>query len=85
GAGYTVTEEAASGYESSSENAIGTIEYQKTAEVTFTNTLRTLTLPLTGESGLGATYAIGATLLAFAAGYLHVRRVAAGKGGDGRD
>lgn len=85
GTGYTVTEAAAPGYESSSENASGTIEYKKTTEVTFTNTLRTLTLPLTGESGLGATYAIGATLLALAAGYLHVRRVAAGKGGDGRD
>lgn len=85
GTGYTVTEEAASGYESSSSNASGTIEHKKTAEVTFTNTLRTITLPLTGEAGVGATYAIGATLLAFAAGYLHVRRVSAGKGGDGRD
>ena len=85
GTGYTVTETAAPGYESSSENATGTIEYNTTAEITFTNTLRTLTLPLTGESGVGATYAIGATLLALAAGYLHVRRVAAGKGGDGRD
>ena len=80
-----MTEEAASGYESSSSNASGTIEHKKTAEVTFTNTLRTITLPLTGEAGVGATYAIGATLLAFAAGYLHVRRVSAGKGGDGRD
>lgn len=85
GTGYTVTEEAASGYESSSENASGSIEYNKTAEVTFTNTLRTLTLPLTGESGVGATYAIGATLLVLAAGYLHVRRVAGRRGGDGRD
>lgn len=85
GTGYTVTEEVASGYESNSENASGTIEHNKTVEVTFTNTLRTITLPLTGEGGVGATYAIGATLLALAAGYLHVRRVAAGKGGDGRD
>lgn len=85
GTGYTVTEEVASGYESNSENASGTIEHNKTVEVTFTNTLRTITLPLTGEGGVGATCAIGATLLALAAGYLHVRRVAAGKGGDGRD
>ncbi len=85
GATYTVTELSEGDYVTSSENAQGQITKGGTAEVSFTNTRGALTLPLSGQSGLGATFAVGAAALAAAALWSHARRGTAGKGGDGRD
>ena len=85
GATYTVTELSESDYVTSAENAQGQITKGGTAEVSFTNTRGALTLPLSGQSGLGATFAVGAAALAAAALWSHARRGTAGKGGDGRD
>lgn len=85
GATYTVTEQSDGDYVTSSENAEGTIAKGKTAQATFTNTRGAVTLPLSGQAGFGATYAIGLGALAAAAAWMHIRRHAAEKGGDGRD
>ena len=85
GATYEVSEESNSDYVTSSENDKGQITKGGTAEVSFTNTRGAVTLPLSGQSGLGATFAVGAALLAAAALWAHTRRGDAGKGGDGRD
>ena len=85
GATYTVTELSESDYVTSAENAKGKITKGGTAEVSFTNTRGALTLPLSGQSGLGATFAVGAAALAAAALWSHARRGTARKGGDGRD
>ncbi|MEE8704899.1 MAG: DUF5979 domain-containing protein, partial [Olsenella sp.] len=85
GATYEVSEESNSNYVTSSENDKGQITKGGTAEVSFTNTRGAVTLPLSGQSGLGATFAVGAALLAAAALWAHARRGDAGKGGDGRD
>ncbi|MGN9234693.1 DUF7601 domain-containing protein [Atopobiaceae bacterium HCP3S3_D6] len=85
GATYKVTEESNGDYVTSSENAEGTIAKGKTAQATFTNTRGAVTLPLSGQAGFGATYAIGLGALAAAAAWMHIRRHAAEKGGDGRD
>lgn len=85
GATYKVTEESNGDYVTSSENAQGQITKGKTAQATFTNTRGAVTLPLSGQAGFGATYAIGLGALAAAAAWMHIRRHAAEKGGDGRD
>lgn len=85
GATYKVIEESNSDYVTSSENDEGTIAKGTTAQATFTNTRGAVTLPLSGQAGFGATYAIGLGALAAAAAWMHIRRHAAEKGGDGRD
>ena len=85
GATYEVIEESNDKYATTSENATGTIAKGATARVSFTNTRGMTTLPLSGGAGFGATYAIGLGALVAAALWMHVRRHAAGKGGDGRD
>lgn len=85
GATYTVTEQSEGDYVTTSEDAEGTIAKGETAQVTFTNTRGAVTLPLSGQAGFGVTYAIGLGALAASAVWMHIRRHAAGKGGDGRD
>lgn len=85
GATYTVTELSEGDYVASSENPQGQITKGGTAEVSFTNTRGAVTLPLSGQAGFGVTYAIGLGALAAAAAWMHIRRHAAEKGGDGRD
>lgn len=74
GATYTVTEESNSNYAISYENAKGTIDKGKTAQVTVTNTRGAISLPLSGQAGLLGLYLLGAALLAAAAYWLHARR-----------
>lgn len=85
GATYTVEEGTNINYSSSSEGATGKIEKGETSKAAFTNTRHGLTLPLSGSTGIGVTYVAGIAVLAFAALWMHARRTAAGKGGEGRD
>jgi hypothetical protein len=85
GATYTVEEGANINYSSFSEGATGEIKKGETSKAAFTNTRHGLTLPLSGSTGIGATYVAGIAVLALAALWMHARRTAAGKGGDGRD
>lgn len=85
GATYEVIEESNDKYTTTSENATGTISKGATAQASFTNTRGMTTLPLSGGAGFGVTYAVGLGALAAAAAWMHARRHAAGKGGDGRD
>ena len=73
GATYTVTEQSDSDYATSSENAEGTIAKGTTAQATFTNTRGAVTLPLSGQAGLGIFFLAGAVLLTLAALRLHRR------------
>ncbi|WP_058985560.1 DUF7601 domain-containing protein [Hugonella massiliensis] len=83
GATYTVTEQSDSDYATSSENAEGTIAKDATAQATFTNTRGAVTLPLSGQAGLGVFFLAGAVLLTLAAVRLHRRHMnSATKGGD---
>lgn len=85
GATYEVIEEPNDKYSTTSENAKGTIAKGETAQVSFTNTRGMTELPLSGGAGFGVTYAVGLGALAAAALWMHARRHAAGRGGDGRD
>lgn len=85
GAAYEVIEESNDKYTTTSENATGTISKGATAQASFTNARGMTTLPLSGGAGFGVTYAVGLGALAAAAVWMHARRHAAGKGGDGRD
>lgn len=83
GATYEVVEESNSTYTTTSENATGEITKGGTAEVSFTNTRGAVTLPLSGQAGIGALFLAGAALLAIAAVRIHRRRARlATKGGD---
>lgn len=85
GTTYTVEEGANINYSSSSEGATGEIQKGETSQAVFTNTRHGLTLPLSGSTGIGATYVAGIAVLALAALWMHARRAAAGKGGEDRD
>jgi LPXTG-motif cell wall-anchored protein len=85
GATYTVTEELNNSYTTTSENAEGTIAKDVTSQASFTNTRSMSSLPLTGSDGVGPTYLAGIAVLAAAAAWMHIRRNASAKGGDGRD
>lgn len=85
GATYTVTEELNGSYTTTSENANGTIVKGVTSQASFTNTRSMSSLPLTGSDGVGPTYLAGIAVLAGAAVWMHIRRHASAKGGDGRD
>ena len=85
GATYTVTEESNDNYTTTSENAEGTIAKGVTSQASFTNTRSMSSLPLTGSDGVGLTYLAGIAVLAAAAAWMHIRRNASAKGGDGRD
>lgn len=85
GATYTVTEEPNDNYTTTSENAEGTIAKDATSQASFTNTRSMSSLPLTGSDGVGPTYLAGIAVLAAAALWMHIRRHASAKGGDGRD
>ena len=85
GATYEVIEESNDKYSTTSEHATGTITKGETAQASFTNTRGMTSLPLSGGAGFGVTYAVGLGALAAAALWMHARRHAAGKGGDGRD
>lgn len=85
GATYTVTEEPNDSYTTTSENAEGTIAKDATSQASFTNTRSMSSLPLTGSDGVGPTYLAGIAVLAGAAVWMHIRRNASAKGGDGRD
>ncbi len=85
GATYTVTEEPNDSYTTTSENAEGTIAKGATSQASFTNTRSMSSLPLTGSDGVGLTYLAGIAVLAAAAAWMHIRRNASAKGGDGRD
>lgn len=85
GATYTVTEEPNDSYTTTSENAEGTIAKGVTSQASFTNTRSMSSLPLTGSDGVGLTYLAGIAVLAAAAAWMHIRRNASAKGGDGRD
>ena len=85
GATYTVTEEPNDNYTTTSENAEGTIAKGATSQASFTNTRSMSSLPLTGSDGVGLTYLAGIAVLAAAAAWMHIRRNASAKGGDGRD
>lgn len=85
GATYTVTEEPNDNYTTTSENAEGTIAKGVTSQASFTNTRSMSSLPLTGSDGVGPSYLAGIAVLAGAAVWMHIRRNASAKGGDGRD
>lgn len=85
GATYEVTEESNDSYTTTSEKAKGTIAKGVTSQASFTNTRSMSSLPLTGSDGVGPTYLAGITVLAAAAAWMHIRRNASAKGGDGRD
>lgn len=85
GATYTVTEESNDSYTTTSENAEGTIAKGATSQASFTNTRSMSSLPLTGSDGVGLSYLAGIAVLAGAAVWMHIRRNASAKGGDGRD
>ncbi|MGN8854481.1 DUF7601 domain-containing protein [Collinsella sp. HCP28S3_H5] len=85
GAIYTVTEEPNDSYTTTSENAEGTIAKGATSQASFTNTRSMSSLPLTGSDGVGLSYLAGIAVLAGAAVWMHIRRNASAKGGDGRD
>lgn len=85
GATYTVTEELNGSYTTTSENANGTIVKGVTSWASFTNTRSMSSLPLAGSDGVGPTYLAGIAVLAAAAVWMHIRRNASAKGGDGRD
>lgn len=71
---YEVTEAAADGYTTTSENATGTIEYGKTSEASFTNA-RTFVLPLSGMGGIGPMLLAGLVLLVAAAVWVATRKL----------
>lgn len=71
---YEVTEAAADGYSTTSENATGTIEYGKTSEASFTNA-RTFVLPLSGMGGIGPMLLAGLVLLVAAAVWVATRKL----------
>lgn len=85
GATYEVTEESNDSYTTTSEKAKGTIAKGVTSQASFTNTRSMSSLPLTGSDGVGPTYLAGIAVLAAAAVWMHIRRNASVKGGDGRD
>lgn len=85
GATYEVTEESNDSYTTTFENASGTIAKGVTSQASFTNTRSMSSLPLTGSDGVGPTYLAGIAVLAAAAVWMHIRRNASVKGGDGRD
>lgn len=85
GATYEVTEESNDSYTTTFENASGTIAKDETSQASFTNTRSMSSLPLTGSDGVGPTYLAGIAVLAAAAAWMHIRRNASVKGGDGRD
>lgn len=85
GATYEVTEESNDSYTTTFENASGTIAKGMTSQAVFTNTRSMSSLPLTGSDGVGPTYLAGIAVLAAAAAWMHIRRNASAKGGDGRD
>lgn len=74
GISYEVTEAAADGYSTTSENATGTIEYGKTSEASFTNA-RTFVLPLSGMGGIGPMLLVGLALLVAAAVWIATRKL----------
>lgn len=73
GIDYEVTEAAADGYTTTSENATGTIEYGKTSEASFTNAR--IGLPLSGMGGIGPMLLIGLALLVTAAIWIATRKL----------
>lgn len=85
GATYEVTEESNDSYTTTFENAKGTIAKGMTSQAVFTNTRSMSSLPLTGSDGVGPTYLAGIVVLAAAAAWMHIRRNASAKDGDGRD
>ena len=85
GATYEVTEESNDSYTTTFENASGTIAKDETSQASFTNTRSMSSLPLTGSDGVGPSYLAGIAVLAGAAVWMHIRRNASAKGGDGRD
>lgn len=73
GIDYEVTEAAADGYTTTSENATGTIEHGRTSEASFTNAR--IGLPLSGMGGIGPMLLIGLALLVAAAIWIATRKL----------
>lgn len=85
GTTYTVEENSYDDYTTTYAGNDGTIGVGTDSVVTVTNERKPIALPLTGSDGVGPTYLAGIVVLAAAAVWMHIRRNASAKGGDGRD
>ncbi|MCI6261970.1 MAG: DUF5979 domain-containing protein [Olsenella sp.] len=85
GTTYTVEENSYDDYTTTYAGNNGTIGVGTDSVVTVTNERKPIALPLTGSDGVGPTYLAGIAALAAAAVWMHIRRNASVKGGDGRD
>lgn len=85
GTTYTVEENSYDDYTTTYAGNDGTIGVGTDSVVTVTNERKPIALPLTGSDGVGPTYLAGIAVLAGAAVWMHIRRNASAKGGDGRD
>lgn len=85
GTTYTVEENSYDDYTTTYAGNNGTIGVGTDSVVTVTNERKPIALPLTGSDGVGLTYLAGIAMLAAAAAWMHIRRNASAKGGDGRD
>lgn len=85
GTTYTVEENSYDDYTTTYAGNNGTIGVGTDSVVTVTNERKPIALPLTGSDGVGPTYLAGIAVLAAAAAWMHIRRNASAKGGDGRD
>lgn len=85
GTTYTVEENSYDDYTTTYAGNNGTIGVGTDSVVTVTNERKPIALPLTGSDGVGPTYLAGIAVLAAAAVWMHIRRNASVKGGDGRD
>lgn len=85
GTTYTVEENSYDDHTTTYAGNNGTIGVGTDSVVTVTNERKPIALPLTGSDGVGPTYLAGIAVLAAAAAWMHIRRNASAKGGDGRD
>ena len=85
GTTYTVEENSYDDYTTTYAGNDGTIGVGTDSVVTVTNERKPIALPLSGSDGVGLTYLAGIAVLAAAAVWMHIRRNASVKGGDGRD
>lgn len=85
GTTYSVEENSYDDYTTTYAGNGGTIGVGTESVVTVTNERKPIALPLTGSDGVGLTYLAGIAVLAAAAVWMHIRRNASAKGGDGRD
>ncbi|MGN8930331.1 DUF7601 domain-containing protein [Collinsella sp. HCP28S3_E12] len=85
GTTYTVEENSYDDYTTTYAGNDGTIGVGTDSVVTVTNERKPIALPLSGSDGVGLTYLAGIVVLAAAAAWMHIRRNASAKDGDGRD